>query len=41
VICRICGRHVVIRHQDNGFVLVHSNLEIEDDHEAIEDNGTY
>jgi hypothetical protein len=31
----------VIRHQENGYVLVHSNDEIEEDHGAVEDDGSY
>lgn len=40
-ICRICGLPVVLRDTEIGPVLVHLSDEVEANHEAILDDGSY
>jgi len=39
--CRICGRKVVIKQQVNGPELHHLSEEVDGDHGAVEDDGSY
>ena len=39
--CRICGLACVIREQENGPELHHTSDEVDLDHSAVEDDGSY
>jgi hypothetical protein len=41
MICRICGTGVVIRHTDIGYILFHLSEARDEDHGAVEDDGSY